>query len=192
MLKKTLTHGAALALLISTSFVAHAAPSASSSITINGSVADTCTMSLAAASSSDVNATYAANTISITALADATTAVSTAASTELSIDGMCNYAHNMSIGSANGGMTHDGTVSVVSGSGTFDNLVEYDVSVAWANTVSLDAEGGAAVTATDAPGGAYSATGVAVSFNFDNNGGTDPLLSGAYTDTITLKLGATI
>ncbi len=192
MLKKTLTHGAALALLISSSFVAHAAPSASSTVTINGSVAPTCTMSLAAASSGDVNASFGSNKIAITNLANATTAVSTDASTVLSFDGMCNYAHNMSIGSANGGMTHDASVTVVAGSGAFDNLVEYDVSVAWANTVSLDADGGAAVTATDAPGGAYSATGVAVTFNFDNNGGTDPLLSGDYTDTITLKLGATI
>lgn len=193
MLKKILMGTAALTLLASTSVVsANAADSASSTITINGSVADTCTLSLAAASSGDNNASYAGNVITVTQLADAGDATFNDADTTLSFDGMCNYAHNMSLQSANGGMEHDGSVAVVAGSGTFDDLIEYDVTANWANPVVLDASGGATVTATDAPGGAYSATGVTVVFNIDNDGGTDPLLSGGYTDSVIIKLGATI
>jgi len=188
MLKKSIAGVAALSLLAVVP--AFAAASASSNITINGSVADTCTLTMGA-SSAATNSTFATNTISITNLADATTAQSVTASQTLNFAGMCNYAHSISLESANGGLTHDGSVTVVGG--TFDDLVEYDVSSNWASAgAALDAEGGATVKDVQSVSGANAESAAELSFNIDNNGGTDPLLAGNYTDTVTIQLGAAL
>lgn len=176
-----------LALAAAMSAPAFAASDASDTITINGSVADTCTLSIDGSAVSSSNATFAGSTIDITSLADATTAVMTPASMSLSFDGMCNYAHSIGLESANGGLDYTGSVSVVGG--TFDDLVEYTVSASWDGGVSLESEN---TVANQSVAGAFREDDVTLAFIFDNDGGSDPLLSGAYTDSLTIQLGAAL
>lgn len=175
------------ALLFAAVSPALAAPDANDTITINGSVADTCTLSIDATPQSSSNSTFAASTIDITSLADATDATISPATMTLTFDGMCNYAHAIGLQSANGGLDYTGGVSVVGGA--FDELVEYTVSASWDGGVSLDSENG---TANQNVAGAFRQDDVSLAFNFDNNGETDPLLSGSYTDSLTIQLGAAL
>jgi hypothetical protein len=183
---------------------AFAAPSGSADVTMSGTVAPTCTLG-APTASAQTNATTtpgaATSTVALT-LADSTTAALNAGGFTLTYAGMCNYAHNVGIKAANGGLLNASAVAnaPVANSGTFVQRIGYTATAAWAGqsaavpgatTSTSVATGVAAATVAQNTAVAGSNAGdlvLTVAIAADSN----PVVAGAYSETLTLKIGATL
>jgi hypothetical protein len=163
--------------------------SASQTFTINGTAAAVCLLGTPNSSGSN-NATYAANTITLTQFIDPSTALVNAASMTLNIsNAMCNYSAWLSIGSQNGGLKPSSAATVVSGSGGFLTLVPYTVTANWgAVQVMLDTSSGNNTARVQA-GGANSGS---LSLVFATQKSSLPVVQGNYSDTVTVKIGASL
>lgn len=101
---------------------------------------------------------------------------------------ICNYAANVGIGTTNGGLSYTGTVTDLTGD--FATNINYRGSANFADA------GPSFVTAGSATSANVSTTGAAVDTlliqidQMDADG--KPLLNGTYTDTITVRVGATV
>ena len=191
---------------------AFAADSATGTIGLNASVPDTCYISSMGANSLATGGAFTAPgaggaTVSATldlgttAIADATTAVGTSATYIINVEAYCNYAsHNVSLQSLNGGLIGPDSASVPS-VGDFERRINYTADFAgWdgSTATSLTTDGvvsSAAAdvdSATQAYGVAVNTVGSAATLTITTADGTDPLIAGAYADTLTLQFGAAL
>ena len=140
--------------------------------------------------------------VTITNLADAGTAVLNSAGFTLTYsNSFCNYAHSVGIKATNGGLINASAAANAPVGGTFVQRVGYDADVTWAGA-STQGPKPASVTTTAAGDGAQDDainTSVSGSNRGDlvlsvaiDNSATDPVVSGAYSETLTLKIGATL
>lgn len=174
---------------------AHAAPDDQEVLTMEGSVADTCSLGTPSVSASS-NANLASSVVTFSALADETTAVFTGGGStiQLSFDGMCNYAHDVSIQSTNGWLINADNTQIAPGSGNFNETVGYTPTVQWhTELASFNATAGTAgqKTSKSIPG-AFAGT---VGLQINLVGVSDPsapMLAGTYTDDLVLQLGAAL
>lgn len=186
----------AIALLsVGVSGLAMAAPDDNDVMDINGSVSDTCFLGTPVVSASS-DASLASKIVTFSALADTSTAVFTGggSSIELNFDGMCNYAHNVSIQSTNGWLINSSSNTVVAGSGSFNSTVGYTPTVKWHNQLAtFNADDGSAGKKASKPIlGAFA--GIA-ELQINLIGVDDPaapLVAGTYTDDLVLQLGAAL
>ena len=147
-----------------------------------------CTLSSPAVSGPSVNASYAANTITLTRLIDPTTALVNQASLSLQIaNAMCNNNAWLRLQSRNGGLTSSDTSGVASRSGGFLTVIPYTVAATWGGlNLTLDTSTGANVAKVPT-GGANSGS---LSLNLATRKSALPVLQGTYSDVLTVKLGA--
>ena len=163
-------------------------PSASTSFTVTGVAVPVCLLGAATATGGQTNATYAANTITLTQFIDPSTALVTASTMPLQIsNAMCNYNAWLSISSANGGLTSSTASTVVGGS--FLTIVPYTVQASWGTlSITLDTSTGNKVAKVQAAGANVGA----LSLNFATQPSTLPVVQGSYSDVVTVKVGASM
>jgi hypothetical protein len=190
----TVRKSAAVALLAAVGVFAQAAKaddtsSASQTFTINGTAAPVCLLGTPNASGSN-NATFSANTITLTQFIDSSTALVNDASMTLETSkAMCNYNAWLSVSSQNGGLKPNNATPVLSGSGGFLTLVPYTVDANWgAVHVSLDTSSGNTIARVQA-GGANSGS---LSLVIATHKSSLPVVQGNYSDVVTVKLGASM
>lgn len=199
-MKKLIIAATAVAALTASS--AFAAADASSSVTYEGTVANTCVLGALSAVGSSNSGTLSGTTVSFAAgtFADTTTAKLNANSQSLKFaDSYCNYAHTVSLKSTNGGMvsTNNGAAAVVGG--TFVKMVGYTATLGWASSASApslsvasstaSAAGAGTATDTDGIGGANRGD---LTMDFTTTATTDPVLKGTYSETFTVQIGASL
>lgn len=129
------------------------------------------------------------NLISISALANPNTAQLQAGSILLSMKGLCNQAHALTITSSNGGLKSQSPSNAPLGTG-FASRVDYVAQATWAsNSVTLQTAGIIGQSAPPAQvTGAFSGN-LILQIAIDPSGaGYLPLIAGGYTDTLTLTL----
>lgn len=180
---------------------AMAADSATATVTMGGTVADTCTLqapTFAATTGAPTNtATTNTSTVALS-LADSTTAQLKASGFTLTYAGMCNYAHQVGIKATNGGLLNATPVAPVGG--TFVQRIGYTASAVWATkTVAVPG----AITSTVSATGEIAAQAAVHEAVIGSNQGdlvltvgiaavATPVVAGTYSETLTLKIGATI
>ncbi len=129
------------------------------------------------------------NLVTIGSLIDPATALLQPGSISLSIQGLCNQAHVVTVSSANGGLQWQGA----SGGGAnvgFATRIDYGAQVTWAGgSASFRTQGIARQPVMLAPvPGAYSgALGLQIAIDVSGAGGI-PVAAGTYTDNITITL----
>lgn len=202
-MKRVLMAAAAASLLVTPA--ALAAPSQTTDVTISGSVADTCVMSAPTvtassnATASALNGNAGTSTIGIDSLAtSADDASLAAASFQLTYsDSYCNYAHSIDMASAKGGMVIDTPVAVVGG--TFVQMIGYDSTLTWGAASVTDVDSTTS-TASNAAPGAVNGTEASVAGAYRGDlildvsiaADTNPVVSGTYSETLTISLGVAI
>lgn len=176
---------------------AYAIGSQTTDAEFEGSVANTCVIEpLQSGSGNNVSlepgASSTAATVTFSGFADNGTAMFVPGSgINLSFDGYCNYPHTLRVQTTNGSLQHQtGANDPVAGSGTFIDEVFYVVNVfGWDGVfVTLDADGTAGAKSPNGTvNGAYQGSAnLTISLT---NPGTDPLLSGQWSDTLVLQIG---
>ena len=197
---------ASVALLAGTATTAMSAADDDTKITITGTAENVCRIGGVLASDptagavTNITSTTLGNnasTLTITDfVVDATAILNDAASTLTYADSYCNYAHNISMSAANGGLDHDGVVSVTGG--TFTQHVNYTAIAtmgAQSNTLTLaestTAVHGAAVVSTATAVAGANRADLTVAIDIDQSP-TDPVLAGVYTDTLCIQIGAAL
>ena len=163
-------------------------PSASTSFTVTGVAVPVCLLGAATTTGGQTNATYAANTITLTQFIDPSTALVTASTMPLQIsNAMCNYNAWLSVSSQNGGLTSSNASSVVGGS--FLTVVPYTVQASWGTlSITLDTSTGNKVAKVQAAGANVGT----LSLTFATQASTLPVVQGTYTDVVTVKIGASM
>ncbi|MGH1351628.1 MAG: hypothetical protein ACRBBN_12610 [Methyloligellaceae bacterium] len=183
----------ATALLMGSSAVAIAADSASSTISLSGTVAETCYITSSAAQSH----TYSGGG----SLAHADTAVIRDQDKDFTFgDSYCNAAFKMQLSSANGAITSIDN-GATSATGAFASFVDYTATAQFGTTgssITLDtsdiASTGAVETATS-PSETTGAERGTLKVNVDIDGtqqSGNPLLAGSYSDTLTVMIGTNL
>lgn len=206
-MKKLIIVATAVAALAGSSAFADA--SQSTDVTFSGSVDKTCVLTAPTvtlsknASSTALNGASGISTIAITNLADASTAALNAASFTLTYaDSYCNYNHQVGIKAKNGGMIDSGTANdPVADSGNFVRRIGYTSNVAWGGGTDLTGPAPTTVYDTDA-GDASKTTKLEKNVAGANRGNlvltvsiaadANPVVAGSYSETLTLKIGATL
>lgn len=196
-MKRLLIAATAAALTVAGSTAAFAADSATQTFGLTATVPNTCNIP-ARPTTTATNAAYNDNgpnggTMNFTTAINTTDATAAAGTVVLTYSNvMCNYAAELDIESTRGAMIYDGGVSVVAG--TFADEITYTASAAFcAQTSSITANNltNANVPArTDGSCTGANIGDLVVTVNTDAI--TDPLLSGGYTDTLTVKIGANL
>ncbi len=205
-MKKLIIAATAVAALTASSAFADA--SQSTSVTFSGSVDNTCVMTTPTVTASSNAASTAlagaagVSTIAITNLADASTAALNAASFTLTYDGSyCNYAHKVGIKALKGGLVETAdTNDVVAGSGNFVQRIGYDADVTWAGASTQGPDPATSYSSDE--GDATKTTAINTTVTGANRGAlvlsvavaadTNPVVAGTYSETLTLKIGATL
>lgn len=200
-MKRILFAAAALA-AIGFNTSAMAAASASATVAMSGPVDPTCTLGtpVASATTGAVATPGASNTGVALTLANASTAALEASGFTLTYAGMCNYAHSVGIKATNGGLLNASAVANAPIAGTFVQRVGYTASAAWGG-VTAAVPG--ATTSTSAATGVAAAMIAQQSAVAGSNLGdlvltvaiaadANPVVAGTYSETLTLKIGATI
>ncbi len=139
-------------------------------------------MALAASSSSQ-------NLISITSLLNPNTAQLQPGSISLTMKGLCNHSHSLTVTSANGGLTRQigSAAPLVNG---FARRIDYTAKVSWAAASASLLTSGISGQKTPAAVtlGAFSGD-LSLQIDIDASGaGNLPLPAGTYTDTLTVTL----
>lgn len=177
-----------------------AAPTAQQAITINGTAPNVCTLAAPAVNGAiSGNLTVSGSNVTVTGLFDTADATMDAGTVGLRFAGMCNYAHNVSLKSANGYL-YNTTGSNAPLGGAFVRRVGYTAGFSWAgatvataipdatSTSSAGVQGTAVVSANTAVAGA-NAGNLDVTLSFASSG-TTPVVAGNYSDTLTVQIGA--
>ena len=204
MIKRLVATTTAAGMLAVAALPAYAAPDANAVINMTGSSPDTCTLAFDSQSGA-TNASFAdgtPSTLTITNLADATTALGQEFSINIVYDAMCNYAHNVSLQSTSSGMIAGTPPTVLSG--TFDLRVNYDAALSHSgnaacagNDLNLTTSGDIATvtpavqTQTAVVAGACDGQ-LTLNVSEAAGGGVNPLVAATYTDTLTLQIGAAL
>jgi hypothetical protein len=129
--------------------------------------------------------------ITINELNDEITAKLKRASIQLSIRGVCNHAHRISIMTTKGALVSSSQAT--STGGAFLNQVGYNAMVTWGNqSIELTTDGTQGKISSSNPiGGAnIGVITVAISIDERNNSFDIPVLAGTYTDTLVLHIGS--
>lgn len=170
------------------------AQSASSSITLSGTAAPTCNIPTTPVASSNTNVTInsstaAASSLTVTSFIDTAAVANAAALTLTYANAMCNYAHNVGVQTTNGGIKQQsGTTTVIGG--TFANNVNYTATATFGgSTATITTNGTANAKQSTAVAGANMGNLV---LTVSVAAGTNPVLQGSYSDTLTLQIGAAL
>ena len=157
-------------------------------LSVTTTVLPVCTLSSPAISGASVNASYAANTITLTQVIDPTTARVNEASLTLQIaNAMCNNNAWLRFQSRNGGLTASTASGVASGSRGFLTVIPYTVAATWGGlNLTLDTSTGAKVAKEPTRG----ANAGSLSLNLVTQKSALPVLEGTYSDVLTVKVGA--
>jgi len=207
-MKKMLLFGAAVVALSCATAPAFAAASASNGVAISGTSTPTCTLN-SGVQSAATNATYTpgagASTLAVTTLASATDATLQTTSATVTFVGMCNYAHNVGLMSANSGLQNASTSNdPLATSGSFIKKIGYTASYQWAGhsstgsetlTFTNDVGTGSSAAATVTKGATFAVSGANrgnLVLQFDIAGLATPVVAGTYTDTLTVQIGASL
>lgn len=150
-------------------------------LVITGQAPQACIIS-GTVQSSETNATVSAGPtaaqVVVAQLVDANSVPETATA-NLQLPVICNTANVLSISTANGALTLQGTAPAAAG---FRSQLPYTLSASWAGQAQTVNSGTALQIAS-----ANAATGT-VSLNIDIPGGGEPLLAGTYSDSIVVQL----
>ena len=157
-------------------------------LSVTTMVMPVCTLSTPTVSGPSVNASYAANTITLTQVVDPTTALVNEASVTLQVaNAMCNNNAWLRLQSRNGALTSNAAAGGASGSGEFLTVIPYTVAANWGRlNLTLDTSTGAKV-AKEPTGGANAGS---LSLNLVTQKSALPVLQGTYSDVLTVKVGA--
>ncbi len=177
---------------------AFAAVDASATVTMGGKVANTCTLGTPTLSSLNASLTPAASSSVVTfnSLANTNTAALNASGFAMNYEGMCNMAHQIQLKAANGGLRQVTPVAVLGGN--FVERIGYTATATWGGQTAspaIDATStGAAPAAaekqdTKTVAGANAGT-LVLQVTIPSNAA--PVVAGDYTETLTLKVAATI
>ena len=206
-MKKIILSVASAALVAGYATIAMSAASDDTKITITGTAENVCRVGGVAASdptaSAVTNVTSTtldndASTLTITDfIVDATAILNDAASTLTYADSYCNYAHSISMSAANGGLDHDGVVTVTGG--TFTQHVNYTATATMgsqSNVLTLAesttaVHGATAVKSTATAVAGANRADLTVAIDIDQSP-TDPVLAGVFTDTLCIQIGAAL
>ena len=202
-MRKLLLAGAAFGAFGCIAGPALASNFASNGIAISGTSPDTCTLDSGTQNSAS-NATYTggagSSTLAIGALASSTDASLQATSAEITFVGMCNYAHTVSISSANSGLVNTSSSNdPIAGSGLFIQKVGYNATYTWAGADTSRAGLNLSNSSSPSHGTGTSTNGATVSVGGANQGNlvldfaipasATPVVAGTYNDTLTITLG---
>ena len=177
-------HGILMTALLGVAFgPALADPTGGADIGMLGTSDDTCQFT--ATKIGAFNAPFISPLGAIFVIADPNTAFLVADTETVTHVGMCNYAHNLSLQSTNGGMVNNTPPSVLAGD--FITTVPYTVDATWAGTnLQLDTETDSNTAVSQAVAGANSGDLVIViSIAPDPR----PLVAGTFADTLTIQIG---
>jgi hypothetical protein len=120
--------------------------------------------------------------VTITQLADPTTAQPVAATINLALPIICNAAHRVTISTTNGGLARVGGSGQTTGG--FREFLPYSVSASWAGqTATATSTAGATVTINANDGAAGQ-----LSLVIQVPGGGTPLIAGTYDDQVVIQL----
>lgn len=199
-MRKHLLGVAAAALLATPAF---AQDTANQTINLNGTQANSCTLVQlgAAVPTGSISGTVLTGTVAF----NSATAVLPAGTFAATFTGMCNYVHNVSVRSTNGGMVNASAGANAPVAGTFATKLGYQLNLAWAgqtltNTTVTFANSTAATppvpgtdgsrTLTNAINGAASGS-LVVTIGLTGSAG-NPVVAGAYSDAVAVRLGAVL
>jgi hypothetical protein len=156
-------------------------------LSINGTAPSVCQMN-APQSSGGTNVQFSvsssnAGQVDFQALANPQTAVAQPSTVSVSFPVTCTGAHSLTVSSSNGGMTNPAP-----GAQGFSTRVDYALTAQWnGDTRQFQTVGSpASLSLTESDGATGNLT-VAISVA----GGGQPLVSGAYTDQVTVQFSAT-
>lgn len=137
-MKNVLSITAAL-VAVSVAGSAFAAPSASQQVSINGSMADTCTVGQPTVVGSATNASLSGNVVTVQQLASSADALLVPTTITLNLDVMCNNAGILSITEANGGLVRAGGVgpTVPGQENNFVRKIGYSLETEWEGLAAL-------------------------------------------------------
>ena len=170
-----------------------ASDSATTQFTITGTAPNICSLPAPQTTGTANNATFASNTVNITQLVNPTTALVVPSSLALQFPNtLCNYNATVSLQSKSGGLISSGGSTIASGSGTFLQNVPYTVTASWGSfNLTLDTSklSGSSMTASSQTGGAIAGN---LTLTFATQASALPVLQGAYQDTVTFKIGASL
>jgi hypothetical protein len=176
---------------------AHAQATASDTVNLSGTQAQTCTLgafSAGGATGALTAGDFSAGTLTLSGTMSSSTAIRAAGSITLNATAMCNYGHNVSVRQTGGGLINASDVAPTQG--TFVRKQGYDAVVTWASeTISASSSdvttapaAPAAVTSVDQSiSGAASGT---LSLTLSVAESASPVVAGAYTDSVVVQIGA--
>lgn len=169
----------------------------SDALNLSGTQAQTCTLgafSASAATGALVVGDYGAGTLSLTGTMSPSTAIRAAGSITLNAAAMCNYAHSVSVRQSGGGLINASDLAPAQG--TFIRKQGYDAVVSWAaETITASSPD---VTAEPSPPAAVTSTNQSINGAASGTLGltlsvvdsASPVLSGTYTDSVVVQIGA--
>jgi hypothetical protein len=174
-------------------------PSQSANVEMGGTVDKTCTLSpmtqfsgTGATLASEATATSA--TVNLTALANLSDATFQETGFELNYNGMCNYAHSVSIQTVTGNLKATNTAnSPVAGSLPFVTALNFTAANSWAgDTRNLATNGTALRKSVVTISRAASGQGRLLVSILPPADETMPLIAGTWSDQIKLQIGAAL
>ena len=183
-----------------------AASSQTTTTLMQGNVPDTCvlntpTFAALYASSPALVGNGGQSTILLT-LADSTTAKLNGVSFELTYaDSYCNYAHSVGIQATNGGLIASDNDPVAT-SGAFIRRIGYDADIKWmgpafaqgpnpAHSTTLDSGDATQAAAFNFPVTGANRADLVIRVTIDSSN-TTPVVSGTYTEYLTVRMAATL
>lgn len=118
---------------------AFAAPTATQQVSVNGSMADTCTVGQPTVVGAATNASLAGNIVTVQQLASDADALLVPTTITLNLDVMCNNAGYLTITEANGGLVRSGGVgpTVPGQENNFVRKIGYNLETEWEGLAAL-------------------------------------------------------
>lgn len=168
-------------------------PSVEEGMQIGGNVPDICRLATPVVNGVGINANFQSTSdtnsqIEIIALAGKDDGVLKPASISLDFEGSCNFAHFVSLASSNGGLKNETVSGITSG---FLSLAGYSATLIWSGqSENLNANTGSSGVSTDIP--QIGANSGILSLVVQIAGGGNPLVSGTYSDVLTIEFGGTL
>lgn len=183
--------GAAIALAGGAWVVAWAADTSTSSVTLSGSVNNTCGFASNPTESLNNNAVLTAPTASAPVItfnvANPTTAFLNTAKIRLTYPAICNYSPTtLSLKTTKGGMIVGAApAATVSG---FLTRIDYEASASWGTAAAIVMTNGTQNEVSNSST-INAPRNTSLQLTIDITGVSTPLIAGTYTDTLTLQIG---
>jgi hypothetical protein len=191
-MKRILFAAAALA-AFGFSSSAMAAATAEARVQVSGTVANTCTLAATETFSGTGANKTAADAVFLT-LADETNATLKASNFEMTFKAMCNSAHEVTLRSTKGGLVQTNETPVDVREGTFIKRIGYEAKVIWAATpvvVAPSTNVGTSVGQGEmtARGSVTGAKDGDLRLQVAVTAVNTPVVSGTFSDTLTINIG---